>query len=524
MIDDITLGIGQYVSGVVEQAGRLGEREFYAHAFGVWMFSCLGKSFDRPRHRLLDAIHANGDAVSDHHPTKFHWEFVRFALEKAKVLGGLEPYHSVTSLLGGKRFANVPVANWTLLRAAARAAGSPIAGALAAHAERGLALLYFQGRHGFIEDRRHAPTAQYHAFSTALVGMQVMASGLARRMHLAAFLKAIGALERIMLPSGDMNVFGRGAKQSFGYAAATLGFAQAYALTGDERYLACVRRVVRFLADAQRADGSLPLVLGGHETCRGELVDLDDPRFAGWYIYNNYFDYLCFTGALLAEARAVLARTSHPVAPSPAPQADACVADNILRISRPLYSALVLPPATGTADSLPLPFLEIAGRQPLPCYGGENYPNQLYRLEGLPLPRLIAPDGTSKMLFEPRAYRWTGDRSFSGSGDGWRLTRHFLFEDDHFTVQDELHVDARHAGWALFSPRILMMADCVEQDEDGALRAPGLRIASERPLTAETDEQWCARGRLIAYSNPTTIPSEGLSQSATITFDIDGKC
>lgn len=509
---------------MAERDGHLGEREFYAHAFAVWMFSSLGASFDAPRRQLLAAIEANGDRVSQHHPTKFHWEFVRFALEKAKRLGGLEPYTSVRAILGRERFANVRVANWSLLRAGARALGSRGLGAMVAGVERAIVLRYFQKSGGFIEDRRAAPTAQYHAFSAALLGMQIADSASARSRHLGAFLDAVCSLERIMLPSGDMNVFGRGAKQSFGYAGAVLAFAHAYAFTGEVRFLSALNKVAGFLSRAQREDGSLPLVLAGHETCRGEIVDLDDPAFAGWYIYNNYFDYLCFTGALLEEARTVLQQEPRSFAAAPEPQPAGEVIDNILRITRPAYSALVLPPGTVTADSLPLPFVEIGGLQPLPCYGGENYNNRLYRAEGMPLPVLVSPDGTTRTLFEPRAYRWNADLSFTGSGKDWSVKRMFEFGDDHFEVRDVVTVDGLGSGWTLRAPRLLMLADEVRLSADGAFEAPGLRIVCDVPLEPEVQDQWCARGRLIAYSATFPIPGEGLSVTSTLRFEITAAC
>lgn len=511
-------GIARYASQRLSAEGKLGAREFYAHAFSVWLFAQLGSEFDPARLQALECIRINGDHVSDHHPTKFHWEFVRFALQQADELGGLGPYSSVRDLLGKEKFALVRVANWTLLRTSVRLLScSPFQRTLS-HIERSLALKWFQKKGGFIEDQRSAPTAQYHAFSTSMLGVQIMQSSIASKIHRKEFLAAIAALERITFPSGEMNIIGRGSLQSFGYASAILAYSIAFKITGERKYLNLVSLVYGRLQREVRSDGTIPLQMSGLETDRGGLVDLNDPAYSGWYMYNNYFDYLMFSGALIAFASKIIGKGSLPTEEA---ANGVFKSDDIkggIRVVRTKgYSALCSPPSTGLTDHMAIPFVEVNGSWPLPCYGGDTFPNHRYRLEGMPLPLVLGPNGEKQVLFRRRAYRWHSSTAFTGRGPGWRVVRSIEFSDTGFVVTDRITLSSRFDGWRLRCTRFLLKPNAVQIDEN-TVTSDGVVVKSTRRLYPEEQLQCGPQGDLVAYSSDVTVESGGRIFSDSVEF------
>jgi hypothetical protein len=501
----VATGVARHAANTLKVKGRLGEREYYAHAFAVWLFSQCGEEFDEARRTALNLVHAGGDQLHPSLPTKFHWEFVRFALQHAHKIGGLDPFANPRALLGREGFAYTRVANWTMLRAAVRlASGSPVQ-TLLSHIERGAALAIFQRSSGLIEDTLGSPTAQYHAFSTALLALQLETSATARWLHTRQFVRAVTVLENLTFPSGEMNVLGRGQCQSFGYAAATLAYIMAARITGEMRHLDNARRVFGRIDRLQRSDGSLPLVVRDDESCSGELVDLADPKFLGWYCYNNYYDYMMFTGALLAHSATKVASSLPQGAPrklysSPPLARSDSVVDGIRIVAAGRYRALVAPPGRVLSDGMAIPYIETDGEPLLPCYGGETYGTALHKPEDLPLPCIITAEGRSKVFFQPGAYRWISSDAFFGASKGWSLTRRIQFSSSGFRVDDLIQLGTISPGTQLCAPRLLLFTGSYEQLEPNLLKVGSLTIRSSSALVAETEARWCARGRLTALS------------------------
>jgi hypothetical protein len=370
-------------------------------------------------------------------------------------------------------------------------------------------LLFFQTQGGFIEDTRHRPTLQYHAFSTALLGLQVERSRFAQALYLHPFRKAVETLAAFTLPGGEVNYIGRGQGQSFGYASAILAFCLGAKCLGDPHMLSSATAVLSRLDRFRRPDGSFPLVLRQGETVTDLARTPLDDRFLGWYSYNNYFDYLPFTAALLKLSAKVLAQVpdqpilfkSNPV------ELEEERRDDFLIVRGPRYTAVVLPPKAYLPSAQPHPFLEVAGGYPLPCYGGEVRPPGLYSTSGLPLPELVAPDGTRHVLAGGKHFRWTGLRTFVGKNPLFTLRRCFSFREASIHVTDEITVSKRCRSWRLEAPKVVLYRDSVVSRSHRQIVLPELVIECDRPLRPCDEVYYCAFGALSAFVGETDIQS-----------------
>jgi len=486
-------------------------REYYGTAFSIWLWSLLGKDFDKVR---LEALEYLSTITPPSFGRQYHWEFVRFALGEAKNLGGLGAYSSTKQLLGDEKFCRTRVANWTMLRSTVRLRDGGFFNKLLAHLERHIALLVFQRSSGFIEDTRCDPTSQYHAFSTALLGLQILRSPIAKRMHIKRFSKAINALDRLVFPSGDSNVLGRGQKQSFGYSASILAYILAGEIFSNSYYIEKSFLIEKYISSFFRGNHSIPLVLRKGEKFVISEVDTTDPEFSGWYSYNNFFDYLSFTGALIAFSYEIFEKSKLnktnilknkkyiPLESTKNAHTDD-IQDSIRIIKKSKYCAIVVPPGKSLAGGMPLPFIELAdGVQPLPCYGGEMHQPSLYRPEGLPLPALVGTkESQLEVLYCPGRYRWVTTDQFVGKGPGWTHFRRVIAENDFIVIEDEVEFERGFPeNKSLMMPRFLLLADDVLEAGDQIVRGRGITVQADAPLSEEVDPQWCALGQLKVFS------------------------
>jgi hypothetical protein len=150
-------------------------------------------------------------------------------------------------------------------------------------------LLKMQSAEGFFADTPSSYSMQYHAYALSLLAMFYSRSENQRVR--AAFLRGVRFVADFIDPEGDFNYFGRGQRQLFGYASLILALSDAARICGsraESDYFCALRyRVYRFLDTFRRDDGVFPLVLN-HTTEKW-----------GWCNYNNYGDYLAFSGVWL---------------------------------------------------------------------------------------------------------------------------------------------------------------------------------------------------------------------------------
>lgn len=475
-------GILTHLDRDVVTGGRIAGRDFYGGAFALWLATLL----DAPD--ALPGLEETVLAAQDPPSGRYHTEFVLFALGMRAVRSG-DPGHreAFDSLAARRRFAHGRVANWRLLRSAARLLIGGRAQAGLAAAEVASVLAGNTTRSGFVSDKRGRPSLQYHAFSVFLLG-HLAEHGLpwCRR----PFDRGVAALSRLVLPSGEMNYLGRGALQSFGYASAVAALAAHHRLFAAGDSLGLADRVVRYLAAFRTDDGAVPLVC----SARGTDRDGAEPP-SGWWSYNNHSDYVAFTGALLAHAAAGLERP--PTADGvrgdgvPVPRrgrqagAGVPVIPGTRQVSSGNYHAVVGVPRPGVSGGQPFPFLEVAGRHPLPLFGGEQETSDRYGGQTLPLP-LVDVDGEPRSLASLLRWRLHRDR-LVGTGAWGHFTRGFDFRADGITVVDE--ITPRRGSRMAAVAQLSLYRDGARAEEDGRqVRVPGgvlLRCSEPLALAPE---------------------------------------
>lgn len=500
--------VADYLSLHFDKEKGYPAREFYGSAFSIWLWSGWPEKYKKKIAECAEYIERSSKLDNKH--GKYHWEFVRFALNSTfKETGRVDGFKNTAAILGRQRFAYTRVANWILLRSTVRCFSQSRIQRIIGSLERLTALLYFQKRNGFIEDEKHKPTIQYHAFSTSLVGLQILDFKKNDKFTGRRFKKAIDILDLLLFDSGQMNYLGRGQGQSFGYASGILAYVLAWRILRKEEYLIKANKIFYYLKSYQREDGSYPLVLRRDEVGYPGVIDTADINYLGWYSYNNYFDYLPFTAALLHKARTIIKEVSN-TSPIKVNKNDRArdvdlLVDNFRIFENNLYKAIVVPPRKSLSSSQVMPYVEIKGRQPLPCYGGEEYDkHSVYTYEGLPLPLLLKDDGTKYYPFKGMIGRWEGKNTWTIMGDGIKLTRKFTFDPNKIETEDHIEIATKYKGWHIESPRILLYKDEYKYS-DKEINIGCLRIVSSVPIRELEGEYYSTFGELLALGNSSLV-------------------
>ncbi|UFS62406.1 hypothetical protein LOH54_12255 [Sulfurimonas sp. HSL-3221] len=466
MIDrlgSISEGIAAFIVAWLREREGFECRSFYGEAFALALLQRTSVLDEVTEKKLVSAYEK-----LDKTDPEFHWEFNDYALldfwkqsESAEIGSLLEPL----------RFKNTPCTNWTLLRSNTRlVAGIDSATALKEATEK---IEAYQLPSGLILDDPGVKSFQYHCFSMAMIGEISRETG--ERLFLDSFQKGVAFIRHFILHSGETLYIGRGQNQSFGYGALIYILALAYSFTGDDTLLGDMERVLGYLEQYQRPDGSFPLVLNGQETSIPVVVDMHDPAFSGWYPYNNYFDYLPFLGFFLAKAHAVLQGTElfAPECRTTSEYRDG----DFIKVVKPAYEAVLSKTGGYWTNDQPMPYIVRYGRNITPCYGGEQFQESLYGPEGIPLP-------FCSLL--RKSLRWRSVSLFKND-TLWLLSplgimkRDFMFDDDGVTVVTKV--------FSLFSFRHLYL--CLDDAGPGGLDTG--RLAFE-------GYEYSASGRLRKYS------------------------
>lgn len=494
------------------------ETEFYGTAFAAMLWGRWPERFGDSIAAALERLkRQDKQARIGAWENRFHWEFVRFALVELFRSGPVAGYRDSADVLGDMRFVRNRVANWTLLRSTVRLSGTGPFDRIAGRIERWLALAVYQKPNGFIEDQRGAPTQQYHAFATALLGYQIAVLEEPSADLRKRFRAALHALVRTALHDGEVNAVGRGRFQSFGYAAAALALALGLQLgCAPEGTIALLRAIADRLEAALGPDGSLPLMI----TRIDETEEVTPPphhphqRRIGWHSYNNAPDYLAFSGAILKLAAEQLAGSPEPGTPLPLPMEDS-MEDGIRVVRNASYSAITTLPRRTITAAQPLPYIVTAdGTRPLPSYGDETLPDSIYTALSLPLPVFEQHDGTFGTLLSGTAFRWAGPDKIVGETATFRFERQFRFEAGSIEIEDALTLTEAPDDALLHLPWLTLPASAkpVPGAEEGTMFAlDGARLESDVPLTEVTaaEPQYGVSGRLRVWSNTAPPPPPG---------------
>lgn len=448
---------------------------------------------------------------------RFHWEFVRFALADLFRSGPVAGYRTPGDVLGKTRFVGNRVANWALLRSTVRLAGESRLQQGVGRVERWLALALYQKPDGFIEDQRGAPTQQYHAFATALLGYQIAVLGESSAGLQERFRSALHALVRTALHDGEVNAVGRGRFQSFGYAAAALAIAFGLRLAcAPEGSIKLLRAIADRLEAALGPDGALPLMITRIDETEAvtPAPEHAHQQRIGWHSYNNGPDYLAFSGAILKLASEQLAATPEPGTPLPLPLEDT-LADGIRVVRNAAYSAITTLPRRTITAAQPLPYIVMAdGARPLASYGDEVLPGSIYTALSLPLPVFEQRDGGFRGLLSGTDFRWSGPDKIVGETATFRFERRFRFEAGSIGIEDALTLTEAPGHAMLHLPWLTLPAATEPEAGTGAGTAfalDGARLESALPLTEVTAAapQYGVSGPLRIWSHAAPPPPPG---------------
>ena len=515
---NISGGIARFLAARQLPDGKFPARNFYGKAFAALLWSQHGTQFD---HHIKRALGSIAEECRGPLPRNYHFEFNRFAL--IQLFRASPDLGSVKEILGPEQYTGTRVANWTLLRAYCRYESGTLSGRLLGRAEIQAVKWWFSDPSGLIEDQRGSYTMQYHAFSAALLG-ELLSGPLKGSTWIQSwFERSVASFAELTLPGGQCNYIGRGSLQSFGYAAALLSFTHAWRTTGDQYYLDKMEAVLGYLQQFQREDGSIPLVLSDSTEGDPKQFDLLNPAYAGWWSYNNFYDYLPFTGALMGLARKVLDQPCYETMRCSSPhEKTARLGQSLLLVRKRHYTAVVTTPNKVWASSQPIPFLAVGGAYPLPIYGGEQGVPSLYSQHGLPLP-VVELEGGGEILLANAAYRWVGESTFAGEISGVRHVREFRFLDRRIEIQDDVSWLSHLSVKAVRAPRLMLPENKAEQDGCGQLQADGVSIQCDSPLEPEKEVVFGPQGpmRTFCARTPSNQDTDGRSRSFRMVLIIE---
>jgi len=348
-------------------------RSFYGETFSLALLSRNNMLNMAIRLKLYDSF----DRI-DKDDSQFHWEFNNYAL-----LDYIEHSKdkSFNKFLKPLKFKHSTSTNWTLLRSNTR---------LKANKDKVLAIKEakdkintYQLESGLILDDVGVKSFQYHCFSMAMVAE--IYESTQDTYFKDSFLKGVEFIRYFILSNGDSLYIGRGQNQSFGYGTLIYILAMAYSFTKDKTLLGDIYKVSNFLKKYQRENGSFPLVMNGIEKNIPKVVDMNSDEFVGWYAYNNYFDYLPFMGFFIAKAYKILETidTSFIEYKDSIGYKD----ENFRKIVKCNYEAIISKTGGYWTNDISIPYIVTkSGRNITPIYGGEQFEDSLYTLEGIPLP------------------------------------------------------------------------------------------------------------------------------------------
>ncbi|MFW5879730.1 MAG: hypothetical protein ACOCUV_02790, partial [bacterium] len=372
-LSEILSGMYDYLMNHEFKNSRLSERSFYGESFAL-AFLNIFKENTNLHSRLKKSF-----SFIDPNDPSFHAEFNVYALLQIAEKGRADVF---SNFISDTKLGNNNCTNWYLLRAYINLKREP-----GNQAKILDALLKFLTKRvepsGFIRDDSNVHSFQYHCFSCAIC--HEIFSLTQNQSILQIFLRGVDFIKNFILPDGDTLYIGRGQQQLFGYASLSYILAAAYTETNNPQYLFFLNKVIAFIKQYQLKNGCIPLVLNDlHTSGTWEKADITKERYAGWYAYNNFFDYFCFSAFFLARSLQLLGNELPEI---PEFHPNYSYSDNIFTVQKhnELICVWSKPGGVWTND-LPYPYIYYNGHKPLPSFGGEQYEKSLYSLKGIPWP------------------------------------------------------------------------------------------------------------------------------------------
>jgi len=365
-LNDIVVGIANYLSSYLSLRDDFGMRSFYGESFTLAFLTQMNMLTDNVDVKLRRAFNKK-----NRNDSQYHWEFNNYGMQEAK-----------TTHSNNLKFKNTSCTNWTLLRANVRLRAQQ--DVELAHSEIKNKLNRMQLSSGLILDDPGVRSFQYHCFSAAM--LYEIYLNTKNDHYLTSFCKAVSFIRHFILPNGDTLYVGRGQHQSFGYASLVYILCAYFSITEDNSVIGDIEKIVSLINSNVKDDGSLPLVMGGgHEPIPHPDNPHQNHEYPGWYAYNNYFDYLPFAGLFLKKAIDILKNAGEYTVEY---SEQAAYGDKYFRkyVIGNTIAVLSKPGGYWTND-LPIPYIYKEGKILTPCYCGEQFGNSIYSISGIPLPQ-----------------------------------------------------------------------------------------------------------------------------------------
>ncbi|OUR98686.1 hypothetical protein A9Q84_04540 [Halobacteriovorax marinus] len=338
-------------------------RSYYGESFALASLH-LSNNLTSPTKKYLKNQFENLDQLDP----EFHFEFNNYAL----LTNGLE--QELTNLSRPLKFKGTTCTNWTLLRERVKL-----------ELDEGFNLNNvitkienFQLDSGLILDDLGVKSFQYHCFSMAMIGE--MSLKLENDFLRESFRKGVEFIVNFMSPTGETLFVGRGQNQSFGYSALVYILALSSKVL-KSNYYDHIDRIVSLLNKEISSFDDLPLMLN-QRLEKPYLMDKLDPAFYGWYPYNNYIDYFCFSSFFLTKALKTISESGMKVELF----ADNYKDKDFWLVQNKKYFSLLSRPGGYWTNDLPFPFIQSKGMNITGLYGGEQFQDSLYHMGETPLP------------------------------------------------------------------------------------------------------------------------------------------
>ena len=469
------LRIAQHLKDELESGVAFKTRSFYGEAFTLALLSRYELLNDELRQKLYDLIKAK-----DKTDPEYHWEFVNYALLDYR---NRSRDTAFDDLIFPLKFKGTSCMNWSLLRLATKAKAKEVKAEEILEIKKKLKVL--QQPSGLILDDKGVRSFQYHAFSTCL--LFELSKSCRDDDFSKAFKKGVEFIRHFIFPNGETLHIGRGQHQSFGQGCLLSLLSFAFIETKNVELLAEAELIHKYLLRFEKTPGQFPLVMSeAAQPLPQKNNFMEDPDYAGWYPYNNHYDYLPFFAFYLHVASEFLAEAT----PNDWEEASRglCTSyhdKDFLLVSLTRYMALLARPGGYWSNEQSLPLIFYKKDVRTPSLGGECFQKSLYNEESLGLP--YHPKYEKSLRWKAFSF-WMGNNLFVLSPLGF-LKRSFHFTENAIRVSEFFFSPFK--GWKhmrSFLPQTTRL--------DGkALRGPGFTFKSSEVLE-DADPGLSAKGKI----------------------------
>ncbi|WP_127717979.1 hypothetical protein [Halobacteriovorax sp. HLS] len=336
-------------------------RSFYGECFAIASLDLKDMLSEECKNYLIELYRQQ-----DKEDSEFHFEFNNYAMTTSRLR---EEFKSDFFPL---KFKGTPCTNWTLLRNRV----------LLDNSDSGLSEILnkiekYQLASGLILDDIGVKSFQYHCFSMAMIAESYELTK--NEELLRSFRLGVNFIRNFISPTGETLFVGRGQNQSFGYSTLLYILVLAQDLC-NMSLVQEIELVLSLLEKQVSLYNDLPLMLN-QPLVKPYLVDMNDPKFYGWYPYNNYIDYFCFSSYFITKAS--LCYQEHSGTEENQSQQ---YSDDSFKVLKKKYFSVMSCVGGYWTNDLPIPFIQYENENITPLYGGEQFQHSCYNLNDVPLP------------------------------------------------------------------------------------------------------------------------------------------